>query len=302
MYPIKKLVSILPSRYATDARNLFRRNRPPFIWAKQLSNNDWARTLGEGQGPKGETLPPNPPDDVQSMYVGAIGYSAYLEGVLFIDKMKKELAGQGFNLQPATQVLDCGVGWGRMYRALLRDIHPNFLLGIDIDADMISLCRQTMPYGRFELVNRQPPYAILKATFFDLVYLYSVFSHLNEPAFRSMMRELVRILKPGGYLVFTTLKEAHLSVWNQGLSRAGIDKVLQSVNFDFYNWQQRAKEGEFLHVPTGGGHESRPAEYFGETILTKKYLNSVDKELGFKMLIFDEPTNLPQSFVMMQRL
>lgn len=275
---------------------------PLLAWAQTLSKEAWAQALASGHGPNGEPLPPNPPEAIQSMYVGASGYAAYLEAGIFIDKMKTSLLEAGLTLQPHTQVLDCGVGWGRLYRTLLRDVHPSSLLGIDVDADVVEICRQAMPNGRFEVVDRQPPYSILESTSFDLVYLYSVFSHLSETAFRGMIAELNRIIKPGGFLVFTTLIRAHLNVWNAQVNSEGLGPILNAIGFDLNQWEQKADQGEFLYVPTGGGHPSRPADYYGEAILTEAFLKAAESELGFRLRVFDKPEMLPQAFVMMQKI
>ena len=74
-------------------------------------------------------------------------------------------------------MLDIGVGWGRVYRAMLRE--TLLIVGIDPLPRCIELCREAFPDGKFELVQPQPPYQFADEAF-DVVYLYSVFSHLNR--------------------------------------------------------------------------------------------------------------------------
>ena len=168
---------------------------------KALSKIEWAKALSVGKGPNGEVLPPSPPDDVQAKFVGSSGYDAFLEALTFVEKMKNILTKNGLEIRKGVLTLDCGVGWWRIYRAMLREVDSASILGVDIDSNAIQMCKQFIPYGHFELISKKPPYDNLYEESFDLVYLYSVFSHLSETGFRSMMAEFSRIIKSSGFLV-----------------------------------------------------------------------------------------------------
>jgi 2-polyprenyl-3-methyl-5-hydroxy-6-metoxy-1,4-benzoquinol methylase len=170
-----------------------------FTWAKTLNKIDWAKALSTGRGPGGEYLPPCPSNDIQKKYVGSSGHDAFLEALTFIDKMKENLSENGLKINAGIKILDCGVGFGRLYRAMLREVDPTSILGVDIDSKAIDMCRKAMPFGNFELIGKNPPYENLKSESFDLIYLYSVFSHLSEAGFKSMMTEFRRILKKGAF-------------------------------------------------------------------------------------------------------
>jgi SAM-dependent methyltransferase len=87
-----------------------------------------------------------------------------------------------------------------------------------------------------------PPYRFADGAF-DVAYLYSVFSHVNEAVFLAMLRETVRVVKEGGFVVFTTVAPSDDFV------RLGFPDTLRVD----------AEGGQFLYVPTGGGHESMPS-------------------------------------------
>jgi SAM-dependent methyltransferase len=95
---------------------------------------------------------------------------------------------------------------------MLRWCSPDNLIGVDIDEKCISICRKAMPYGTFVKNNVEPPLPFQSASF-GIVYAYSVFSHLAQNASYKTLFELARALKPGGLVVFTTLKRGHLEVW-----------------------------------------------------------------------------------------
>jgi SAM-dependent methyltransferase len=110
---------------------------------------------------------------------------------------------------------------------------------------------------------------------FDLIYSYSVFSHLSEEAHLAWLKEFKRIMKPGGLLIVTTraremidycgmlrtsddLSEPHL----QGLATAFADK-------DY--WQAKYDEGQYCHSPLSGG-DILDSSFYGETCIPKTYI------------------------------
>jgi SAM-dependent methyltransferase len=106
-------------------------------------------------------------------------------------------------LSPDSRVLDFGCGWGRTLRFFMRDVRRGNLYGVDCMPLAIELCRETNPWSRFALIPPLPP-ADLPSSHFDLVYLYSVFSHLSEDAQDQWLTEFSRVLRPGGVLIATT--------------------------------------------------------------------------------------------------
>ena len=89
--------------------------------------------------------------------------------------------------------------------------------------------------------------------FRNVVVAYSVFSHLAEDAFRAWLAEFSRLVKPGGFLFFTTLKIEHLTVWAE-LAMGGNEhykRLLAATEFSLAEWQRRAAFGDLLFVPTG---------------------------------------------------
>lgn len=101
------------------------------------------------------------------------------------------------------RALDFGSGVGRLTRAL----SPAFgeAVGVDISATMIDHARRiNAELNNCSFVhNPQPDLSILADASFDLVYTNLVLQHLpNRDAAERYVRELVRVLRPGGLLVF----------------------------------------------------------------------------------------------------
>lgn len=246
--------------------------------------------------------PAMPAAELQNQFVGSNGREALLEAAKFCTKLDCACGDFATRFNPSSKVLDFGVGWGRLYRLLLNKIRPANLIGVDIDPKCISLCCEAMPYGTFVQSESLPPLNFAERTF-DVVYAYSVFSHLAEHAFKAWLGEFRRLLKPGGLIAFTSLKEAHLELWRDQLhgDRPYYVSHLKRANFDYAEWRRRQAEGEFLYVPTGGG-DMRHDSFYGEAIVTRQYLAAVRPELNLVVRIFDDDGDLPQSFVVLQKI
>ena len=84
---------------------------------------------------------------------------------------------------------------------------------------MLELCQRLFRHGHFEKVPPSPP-TTLPSSSFDVVYAYSVFSHLNEAVGLAWVKELARALRPGGVLIVTTQGRSFLAFCEQ-LRREG---------------------------------------------------------------------------------
>jgi SAM-dependent methyltransferase len=82
--------------------------------------------------------------------------------------------------------------------------------GCDINPRMVDWCRDNLPFGQVELNDVSPPLTYDDASF-DLVYAFSVMTHLPVELQHAWMRECRRVLEPGGYLLITTLGGYYLT-------------------------------------------------------------------------------------------
>ena len=100
------------------------------------------------------------------------------------------------------RALDFGCGVGRLTQPLAN--HFTEVQGVDVAESMIARARLENPTParcRFE-VNRRPHLRRFKTGTFDLVYSRLVLQHLPPSLVRRYIPELVRVLAPGGLLVF----------------------------------------------------------------------------------------------------
>ncbi|MBV8847738.1 MAG: class I SAM-dependent methyltransferase [Bryobacterales bacterium] len=207
--------------------------------------------------------------------MGASGADAFKEAFIFYKELKKYASCLDIRLDRNTRVLDFGVGWGRFYRIFLRDFAVEHFIGIDVDQKCIDFCRASMPYGRFEKCSAFPPLPLAGNSTFEVIYAYSVFSHLSELAARLWMREFARILKPGGMLIVTTFKRDHIAVWQNKLETGGEvwRRVLSDIDFSIPKALADFDAGRFIWVGTGGGGVLSN-DFFGQAIISPAYVKS----------------------------
>ena len=158
------------------------------------------------------------------------------------------------------KILDFGCGCGRTLR-WFRDISKEVSLhGTDIDSESIEWCRKNHTYASFENNLFEPPLPYPEDSF-ELIYALSVFTHLTEEAQFAWLKELKRILKPGGMLLLTFLGYQPEKV--QGHSKRPVPKlfgkrILGLANMDMWSFLdepeiQQLEDRGFVFVPYGIG-------------------------------------------------
>jgi SAM-dependent methyltransferase len=126
-----------------------------------------------------------------------------------------------------SRVLDIGCGQGRLPIGILRVIGGLDYLGIDVDRKSIDWCKRHIernyPSFKFKHLNlynerySRDGVKIDESFSFnvvgrsvDIIYLYSVFSHMIERDMRIYLGEFSRILKENGRIFFSTFVEEHV--------------------------------------------------------------------------------------------
>jgi len=103
---------------------------------------------------------------------------------------------------PRRRALDFGCGVGRITRAL--SAHFAEVVGVDAAPSMIEQARQLnqgIERCTF-MLNPEPHLRLFETGHFDVVYSRLVLQHIEPPLVRCYVPELVRVLRPGGVLMF----------------------------------------------------------------------------------------------------
>jgi SAM-dependent methyltransferase len=152
---------------------------------------------------------PIPPPLLRYWVAGEDDLSWFLtSGQRGINALRDILAPHGIQLATFTRILDFGCGCGRVLRHLPAATTAT-IDGTDSNADTIQWCADHLTFARFAVNPLEPPLAYPDQTF-DLIYAFSVFTHLPGPLQQSWFVELHRCLKPGGYLIISTHGDYYL--------------------------------------------------------------------------------------------
>ncbi len=224
----------------------------------------------------GVEFPGLPEPKLQWAMVGSSGDAALRDAASFYLEIKNYCHKHDLGFGDHTRILDFGCGFGRHYRFFLKDVPSKNLIGTDLDESFIATCKKTIPMGTFQ-TNEAWPSSIFQNNYFDLIYAYSVFSHLSEELGLAWIKEFTRILRPRGIVMVTT----H--------SRRLIDycaSLRKRTEFD-HPWQERAAkhafletaqahadydEGKFLFAMTGEPGGIRKPELYGMAVISPSYI------------------------------
>lgn len=125
------------------------------------------------------------------------------------DLVRDLLRENGTPIEELDTVLDWGCGCGRVLRHW-SDLSDTRVFGCDIDRRMVAWCNDNLTFAQVTENVLFPPLPYGDSSF-DLVYAFSVMTHLSEELQHAWLNELSRILKPGGSLLFSTLGAYYVS-------------------------------------------------------------------------------------------
>ncbi|HEX3688726.1 MAG TPA: class I SAM-dependent methyltransferase [Solirubrobacteraceae bacterium] len=230
-------------------------------------------------------LPDVPDPALQATWNGASGAALAGQSVIFYERLRTLHARHGGRPLAASRVLDFGCGWGRLTRLFARDVPVGNLFGCDPVSAILDVCRSCRvpaELARSEFVPERLPFP----GSFDLIYAFSVFTHLSERAHRACLRALHDALAPGGLLVVTVRPPEYLR-----LSEL-LGPALRSLGPDPAT---KLGEARYLFAPHDAqplGAEPADGEVtYGETVVTAGYIRRHWTEwfdvVGFELLLGD---------------
>ena len=185
------------------------------------------------------------------------------------EKEGKKLV-DNFQINQQSTLLDIGCGQGRLPIGLERILGDINYIGVDVDKFSIKWCNKyinknfpSFKFSHLNLYNERYNNKGIKFNndfrfdfendYFDVIYLYSVFSHTTQEDLIIYLKEFSRIIKTDGQIFFTTFVEEN-----------AVDYMVNPE--DYY-----LKISGPLHV----------VRY------NKKYLFSIIENLGFVVSKFD---------------
>lgn len=238
----------------------------PFRKYSSLDNEKWFELVSGliHETSDEKIIPLSPPDEIQKNFTGRSGIDTFRQAFEFYQMVTRSVGVYYSGGIEEAKILDFGCGWGRIIRFFLRDMDPSNIYGCDCVDDMIEICKKTNQWCNFFKSNTYPPLNI-EPGYFDIIYAYSVFSHVSEDAQKKWLSEFHRILKPGGILILTTRRFDFIDQ---------IEAIYPESQFDANTAKQDYLEGKYVHFSYGGGY-SLEESYWGETAIPREYIENV---------------------------
>ena len=169
-------------------------------WTSSRRRNDESTT-----GPDGLPLPPQ---RLVVLVAGPTSAAGFLrKGQIGADVVRDALARQGADIDAVQDLLDFGVGCGRVARHWQELAGPR-VHGCDINPELVAWTRANLPFVDSRLTGVAPPLPYRDGQL-DAVYALSVFTHLPVALQHAWSAELARVIAPGGHLIVSTHGRAY---------------------------------------------------------------------------------------------
>lgn len=158
-------------------------------------------------------------------------YHASVGAGYFADKHgARILQASGLPLSEPLRVLDYGCGPGFLWKHLERLGSLWRYTGLDVSAESVALLKaRAGDAANFEGAHQLGDFPSgLPSTAFDIVVMIEVLEHLGDDKLDPTLREVARLLRPGGNLLITTPNNEDLAAASKFCSECGAR---------FHEWQ-----------------------------------------------------------------
>jgi SAM-dependent methyltransferase len=195
-------------------------------------------------------FPSMPPDMVQDNWTGAHGIALLTQTSAFVESLidgYRKLTGRTLE---KGRVLDFGCGWGRIIRLLYKYVAYDNIYGVDPWDESISLCTRYGVKGHLSISDYVPRTLPFEGPF-DLIYAYSVFTHLSENTTRIALDTLRRYIDRGGVLVITIRPKEYWPMNREGgVDAASMMSRHERTGFAFAPHNRTPIDGDITYGDT----------------------------------------------------
>jgi 2-polyprenyl-3-methyl-5-hydroxy-6-metoxy-1,4-benzoquinol methylase len=173
-------------------------------------------------------------NDVQDRLTGCHGIPLLTHSLSFIKTLVsgyQTLTDKDFE---SATILDFGCGWGRLIRLLYKFISCENIYAVDPFDESIRLCKQhgvKCNIALSEYVPRTLPFQWQ----FDLIYTFSVFTHLSQKTTHIVLNTLRRHISDSGALVLTVRPKEYWYAHNGGTVATNMIRVHDKKGIRFYS-------------------------------------------------------------------
>lgn len=221
-----------------------------------------------------ELFPEMETDAIQKQWTGSSGMTLLRQSINFMNFVSTQFCLNNGRAFKSAKTLDFGCGWGRLLRLLPYFNDPEYCFGCDAWDVSLSHAKRCGVDKIASLQKSDPTPARLpyEDNSFDLVYAFSIFTHLSERSAKACMKAIHQATKSDGIAIITIRPVEFWSNHKNTLQKADIDQLIS-----------KHEEGFSFH-PHGGitiDKNGSPVDY-GDTSI---HVDAIEKIFpGWKVL------------------
>lgn len=223
-------------------------------------------------------------DAVQDHWTGTHGIASLNLSLAFV---KTLILGYetitGMDIESAV-VLDFGCGWGRLIRLLYKFVPFENIYAVDPLETSIEECEQHGVKANIAL-SEWVPKSLPFERQFDLIYAFSVFTHLSEKTVHIVLSTLRKYIAEKGLLVLTVRPKEFWAIDNHGDFASKMMRLHEEKGFAFNPQDRPPIDGDITY-----GNASISPYYFERNFppwkLVKVEYNIVDP---YQVILFFQP-------------
>lgn len=203
---------------------------------------------------------------MDTMFTGDVTH--YMKvGDSAITNIEKALKEADITFDSLKAVLDMPSGHGRVLRLLAAKVSPEKITACDIDADGIEFCAKE--FGCKKILSSPDISKIRFPEKYSLIWVGSLFTHLNKEAFSSLLTLLFNSLEPQGILVFTTHGKYSIEIFETYWAMQPIPMPISNEQLT----KELLKTDGFYYAPYFG------TEDYGISVSLKHYVTALIETL-----------------------
>ncbi|MGA2865102.1 MAG: class I SAM-dependent methyltransferase [Verrucomicrobiota bacterium] len=227
---------------------------------------------------------PVPPNSSIRKTGGKAIWDYYLGGLRIFHPIYACARREGIRLDENIRVLDFGCGVARPLLHFTRNCPAPSFYACDVDDTSVAFVQKNYPRVK-ACVSRFSPPLPYESGSFDLVYAVSVFSHLSPEDQGPWLKELARVIKPGGWCFLTTEGYTSIKYRCKGMDaqEATLRAHLDREGFyykEYGDWRENVRNQDTLRVTSLMVGIDRS---YGSTILSPGHIRRNWPAAGFEV-------------------
>jgi SAM-dependent methyltransferase len=219
-------------------------------------------------------LAPMPSAEVQESWNGAQGRELLRMSVDFVTRVVAKYSSVSPKALVDSDVLDFGCGWGRLLRLMVRYVPQDRLYGVDPWDESLELCRSCGVKAQLALSDYVPQELPFDRRF-DLIYAFSVFTHLSRKTMLQVLSTLRRHISDQGCLFVTIRPEEYWHYHDGGEKAEERIAVHRRGGFSFVPHDRVPIDGDVTY-----GDTTFTLDWLAETAKDDWVIDSTDYCMG----------------------